>query len=90
MEDTRLVSHTSCRWNRDCPDCGKVDHGNIRKFGRTAKGTRRYQCKTCKETQGGYPPFRPFANCKLLLDSAKREAPNELALSKQGKQQDWQ
>ena len=50
MEHTRLVLPSSFCWNGDCPDYGKVDHGNIRRFGRTSKGTQRYQCKTCKKT----------------------------------------
>jgi transposase-like protein len=50
MERIRLVSPGSFCWNQDCPDYGRIDHGNIRKFGRTQKGTQRYQCKTCKRT----------------------------------------
>ena len=50
MEQIRLVSPSSFCWNPDCPDYGKINHNNIRKFGRTRKGTQRYQCKTCKKT----------------------------------------
>lgn len=50
MEHPRLVSAGSFCWNPDCPDYGKVDYGNIIKFGRTNKGTQRYQCKTCGKT----------------------------------------
>jgi transposase-like protein len=50
MAHIRLVSPSSLCWNSDCPDYGKIDHGNIRKFGRTKKGTQRYQCKTCEQT----------------------------------------
>ena len=50
MEQTRLVLPGSFCWNTDCPDYGKVNHGNIHKFGRTQKGTQRYQCKTCGKT----------------------------------------
>ena len=50
MENDRLVSASSFCWNRECPDYGKVKPDNIRKFGRTAKGTQRHQCKTCKGT----------------------------------------
>ena len=39
----------SC-WNEDCPDYGQANHGSIRKFGQTRRGTQRYQCKTCKHT----------------------------------------
>ena len=50
MEQDRLVSSNSFCWNKDCSDYGKVDHGNIIKFGRTKKGTQRYQCTTCGKT----------------------------------------
>ncbi len=50
MDHIRLVSPSSFCGNPDCPDYGKIDHGNIRKFGRTKKGIQRYQCKTCKRT----------------------------------------
>ncbi len=50
MEHARLVAPASFFWNQDCPDYGKVDHGNIVKFGRTKKGTQRYRCKTCGKT----------------------------------------
>jgi transposase-like protein len=50
MDQTQLVLPRSFCWNENCPDYGKIDHGNIRKFGRTAKGTQRYQCKTCEKT----------------------------------------
>jgi len=50
MENDRLVLPRSFCWNRDCPDYGQVNPGNIRKFGQTATGTRRYQCKSCKGT----------------------------------------
>lgn len=50
MGSNRLVSSRSFCWNQDCPDYGKVEHGNLIKFGHTAKGTQRYRCKTCKKT----------------------------------------
>ena len=50
MAHSQLVSPGSFCWNSDCPDYGKVDHGNIVKFGRTKKGTQRYRCKTCGKT----------------------------------------
>ena len=37
MEHTRLVSPGSFCWNPDCLDYGKVNNGNIIKFGRTKK-----------------------------------------------------
>jgi transposase-like protein len=50
MDQAQLTSPHSFCWNEDCPDYGKIDHDTIRKFGHTAKGTQRYQCKTCKGT----------------------------------------
>lgn len=50
MKSPRLVSPRAFCWNPACPEYGKVDHHNIRKFSRTRKGTQRYQCKTCKKT----------------------------------------
>ncbi len=37
-------------WNPDCPEYAQVGHHNIRKYGQTARGVQRYQCKTCKRT----------------------------------------
>lgn len=45
-----LVPPSSFCWNQECTDYGKVNYGNIIKFGRTAKGTQRYCCKTCRKT----------------------------------------
>ena len=40
--------------NEACPDYGKLQDGqtqqNIKKTGKTANGTQRYQCKSCKRT----------------------------------------
>jgi len=52
--DTNGTS-TSCASQRvvlesACTDYGKVDQGNIRRFGRTQAATQRYQCRTCKGT----------------------------------------
>ena len=47
MKEIRLVSPGSFCWNRDCPDYGRLNHGNLVKYGRTAKGTPRLKCKTC-------------------------------------------
>jgi len=47
MKGNRLVLPSSFCWNRDCPDYGLVNHENIVKYGRTAKGTQRWKCKTC-------------------------------------------
>jgi len=76
MEHKRLVSPGSFCWNPDCPDYGKVNHGNIRKFGRTRKGTQRYQCNTCKKTfvetkgtvfYGRHHPQETILECLALL-----------------------
>ena len=48
MKVNRLVLPSSFCWNRDCPDYGLVNHGNIVKYGRTGKGTQRWKCKTCE------------------------------------------
>jgi transposase-like protein len=50
MDQTQLVLPRSFCWNENCPEYGKIDHGNIRRFGHTAKGTQRYQCRTCEKT----------------------------------------
>jgi len=47
MEQNRLVPPSSFCWNKECPGYGKVNHGNIVKYGHTAKGTQRYKCKIC-------------------------------------------
>jgi len=50
MEQKQLVPPSSFCWNKKCSDYGQVKPENIRKFGKTAKGTQRRQCKTCKKT----------------------------------------
>jgi transposase-like protein len=50
MKANRLVLAGSFCWNRDCPDYGQIDHGNIVKYGRTGKGTQRLKCTTCEKT----------------------------------------
>jgi transposase-like protein len=50
MDTKRLVAPYSFCWNASCSAYGKVDGGNIRKFGRTPKGTQRYQCTICRRT----------------------------------------
>jgi transposase-like protein len=47
MKADRLALAGSFCWNRGCPGYGKVDHGNIVRYGRTAKGTQRLKCKEC-------------------------------------------
>ncbi len=50
MDQTRLAPAGSFCWNPDCPEYAQVGRHNLRKFGQTAKGVQRYQCKTCKKT----------------------------------------
>ena len=50
MDHTRLATAGSFCWNPDCPEYAQVGHHTIRKFGQTARGVQRYQCKTCKKT----------------------------------------
>src|SRR5512141_2430426 len=47
MNSNRLVLAGSFCWNKDCPDYGITDRGNIVKYGKTGKGTQRLKCTTC-------------------------------------------
>ena len=47
MKADRLALAGSFCWNKGCTSYGKVDHGNIVRYGRTAKGTQRMKCKIC-------------------------------------------
>jgi transposase-like protein len=49
-ETRKLVPPSSFCWNPRCSLYGKLDAGNICKFGRTAAGTQRYQCTICRQT----------------------------------------
>jgi transposase-like protein len=52
----QLASSDSFCWNPECPDYGRVDAENLRKFGFTRKGRQRWHCTTCQkvvaETRG--------------------------------------
>ncbi len=50
MEQTTLVHPSAFCWNPRCSDYGKLNLGNMRRFGRTQAGTQRYQCRTCNGT----------------------------------------
>jgi transposase-like protein len=50
MDQRGLAPAGSFCWNPDCPEYAQVGHHNVRKYGQTAKGVQRYQCKTCKKT----------------------------------------
>jgi transposase-like protein len=47
MKADRLALAGSFCWNESCPSYGKVNRGNIVRYGRTAKGTQRLKCKIC-------------------------------------------
>jgi len=36
--------------NETCPDYGKVDVGNVIRYGTSNEGRQRFQCKTCRKT----------------------------------------
>jgi len=50
MESQPLVHASSFCWNPQCALYCQLERGNIRKFGRTAAGTQRYQCRVCCQT----------------------------------------
>jgi transposase-like protein len=56
LKSDELAPPSSFCWNEKCPDYGRVDAGNLRKFGFTRKGRQRLQCTTCNkvvaETKG--------------------------------------
>ena len=83
MDQSRLVSSSSFCWNQDCPDYGKVNQGNILKFGRTRKGTQRYQCKSCRktftETRGSVFHGRHHSQATILECLAMLAERNSLA-----------
>ncbi len=71
MAQERLVASGSFCWNKDCPDYGKVNHGNIRRWGTTPGGIQRLQCRTCEVTfvvRKGTPFFGCHAPAELVLE----------------------
>ena len=56
VKSNEFVLPNSFCWNQKCADYGRLDAGNLRKFGFTRKGRQRWQCTTCKkvvaETKG--------------------------------------
>jgi transposase-like protein len=56
LKSDELVPPSSFCWNEACAEYGRVNAGNIRKFGLTHKGRQRWQCRTCgkaiAETKG--------------------------------------
>jgi len=56
LKNDEFVPPSSFCWNEKCADYGRLDAGNLRKFGFTRKGRQRWQCTTCQkvvaETKG--------------------------------------
>jgi transposase-like protein len=56
VKSDELTHPSSFCSNENCADYGRVDAGNLRKFGFTRKGRQRWQCTTCTkvfaETKG--------------------------------------
>jgi len=46
----KLVAAGSCCPNESCEQYGKVDAGNIIRYGKSGEGRQRFQCKTCGKT----------------------------------------
>jgi transposase-like protein len=70
MRANRLVLAGSFCWNKDCPDYGLADHGNIVKYGRTGKGTQRLKCTTCE---------RVFVENKGTVFYGRHHSPREIS-----------
>jgi transposase-like protein len=70
MRANRLVLAGSFCWNKDCPDYGQADHGNIVKYGRTRKGTQRLKCTTCE---------RVFVENKGTVFYSRHHSPREIS-----------
>jgi transposase-like protein len=47
---SELVAVGSFCTKANCPDYGKVDSGNIIRYGKSSEGRQRFQCKTCRKT----------------------------------------
>jgi len=50
MRKPKVITANKFCDNKECPDYGKTNKGNIIGFGHSPNGTQRYQCKTCKVT----------------------------------------
>ena len=46
-EPLTITQAGSFCWNDGCVQYAQVNAGNIRRYGKTAKGVQRFQCKTC-------------------------------------------
>jgi len=69
MNANRLVLAGSFCWNKDCPDYGITNQGNIVKYGRTGKGTQRLKCTTCE---------RVFVQNKGTVFYGRHHSPKEI------------
>lgn len=47
---SKLVEVSSFCPNPDCPDYGKLEAGNLIRYGKSNEGRQRFQCKTCRKT----------------------------------------
>jgi transposase-like protein len=47
---SELVCVSSFCPNPACPDYGKVEAGNLIRYGKSNEGRQRFQCKTCRKT----------------------------------------
>jgi transposase-like protein len=50
MEEEQIATIGLFCWNEVCEDYKKINHGNMKKHGKTDTGVQRYRCKTCKKT----------------------------------------
>src|SRR4028119_1632546 len=48
-EALEVVQSGSFCWNEQCPEYGEVGAGNMRRFGKTAAGVQRFQCRSCRK-----------------------------------------
>lgn len=46
---SKLVAVSSFCPNLNCPDYGKLEAGNLIRYGKSNEGRQRFQCKTCRK-----------------------------------------
>lgn len=71
MAQERLTASGSFCWNEHCPNYGKINNGNIKRIGKTPRGTQRFQCSTCQVTfvaTKGTPFYGCHAPAELILE----------------------
>jgi len=75
-ETRQLTTPDSFCWNEECAAYGRVNAGNLRKFGFTRKGRQRWQCTTCKKVvtetrgtvfHGKHHPEATIIECLAML-----------------------